>query len=158
LEPRLKIMPCIAALLSVAVASCFSNSFAAREVAAPVVARQTAPAQQPAATPVVIHITAQKSRYDPSSFHVKSGSNVQLHISALDRAHGFVINAYPDKAATPEPPGLVFSHPQKCWKIEKGQDVVIEFVARQPGTYAFQCCVFCGFGHLGMKGEIIVDP
>jgi heme/copper-type cytochrome/quinol oxidase subunit 2 len=148
----------MAILLVVGMAFWFSNSLAACGILPALVAMQAGPAPKPAAVPVVIHITAQKSQYSPSSVHVKSGSTVELHIAAVDRAHGFVINVYPDKAATSESAGLVFAHPQNCWKIEKGQEAVIEFVARQLGTYAFRCCVFCGFGHLGMKGEIIVDP
>lgn len=118
---------------------------------------QTSPGAKPLPA-VVIHIRAEKSRYDPSSIRVKAGSNVELHIVAVDRAHGLLINSYPDKAATSGAPGLVFEHPQNCWKIEKGQEAVIRFTARQPGTYAFRCCVFCGFGHLGMKGELVVEP
>ncbi len=115
-------------------------------------------AQTSAPQPVIIQLTAQKYHFDPSTVRVKSGSHVELHIKALDRSHGFSINTYPDKAASTGPPGLVFTDPQSCWRIEKGQEVVIKFVANQPGTYAFKCCVFCGFGHMGMKGELIVDP
>jgi heme/copper-type cytochrome/quinol oxidase subunit 2 len=150
-------------MFAVAFTACLSSSFAASQSAAPVIATQTAPAQQapepqPGAAPAVIHVTAVKYRFDPSPIHVKNGATVELHITASDRAHGFLVNAYPDKAAAPESPGLVFSHPQNCWRIAKGQEVVIEFVVRRPGSYAFRCCVFCGLGHLGMKGEIIVDP
>lgn len=120
---------------------------------------QGASASQPPIAPTVIHVTAQKYHFDPSPIHVSDGATVELHIMAVDHAHGFLANIYPDRAAaTPVSPALVFTHPQNCWKIEKGQEVVIEFVARRPGTYAFRCCNFCGFGHLGMKGEIIVDP
>jgi heme/copper-type cytochrome/quinol oxidase subunit 2 len=126
-------------------------------------APQSAAAQSPATgtlvtNPVVIHMTAQKYRFDPSPVHVKSGSHVQLLIKALDRIHGFSINTFPDKAAAKEPSGLVFDHAEKCWHIEVGKETEIDFEARQPGTYAFKCCDFCGMGHMGMKGELIVDP
>jgi heme/copper-type cytochrome/quinol oxidase subunit 2 len=111
-----------------------------------------------AATLVVIHMTAQKYRFDPSPVHVKSGSHVQLLIKAVDRTHGLSINTYPDKAGSKEPPGLVFAHAEKCWRIEMDKETEIDFEARQPGTYAFKCCNFCGMGHMGMKGELIVDP
>jgi heme/copper-type cytochrome/quinol oxidase subunit 2 len=107
---------------------------------------------------MVIHMTAQKYRFDPSPVHLKTGSQVRLFIQAQDRPHGFSINTYPDKAASTEALGLVFAHPEKCWRIEVGKDTEIDFEARQPGTYAFKCCVFCGMGHMGMKGELIVDP
>jgi heme/copper-type cytochrome/quinol oxidase subunit 2 len=111
-----------------------------------------------AGPPAVIHMTAQKYHFDPSPVHVKSGSQVKLFIQAEDRAHGFSINTYPDKAAAKEAPGLVFADPEKCWRIEMGKETEIDFVAKEAGTYAFKCCNFCGLGHLGMKGELIVDP
>lgn len=161
MKHRLKISPYMAAWLVVALILSTSILSAGGLAVAPVESVQSsgqATAQRSAPAPTVIHLTAEKSRYDPASLHVKAGSTVELHITAVDRSHGFLINAYPDKAATAQSPGLIFPHPQTCLKIEKGQEAVITFEARTPGTYAFRCCVFCGFGHLGMKGELIVDP
>lgn len=105
----------------------------------------------------VITMTAKKYEYSPASVHVKKGTKVQLKITALDHQHGFKINVYPDGGNTKTAPGLAFTAPQDCWAIPKGQTITIEFVANTSGTYPFKCCKFCGFGHMGMKGEIVVD-
>ncbi|MGB6876471.1 MAG: cupredoxin domain-containing protein [Candidatus Acidiferrales bacterium] len=105
----------------------------------------------------VIDMTAKKYNFTPTPVHVKKGTKVQLRITALDHQHGFKINVYPDGGDTKSSPGLEFTAPQDCWTIPKGQTVTIEFVAKTPGSYPFKCCKFCGFGHMGMKGELIVD-
>ena len=106
----------------------------------------------------VISVTAKKYEFDPSPIHVKQGSQVQLKITAKDHAHGFKISEVPDSAPSNGKPGLVFSSPQDCTKIEEGQTATVEFTAQTPGTYSFRCCVHCGWHHRGMKGELIVDP
>jgi cytochrome c oxidase subunit II len=106
----------------------------------------------------VITVTAKKYEYDPSPIRVKQGTKVRLNITATDHDHGFKISPFPDGAEKTGDPGLVFSSPQDCTKIEKGQTVTVEFVAQKAGTYSFRCCVVCGFHHHSMKGEVIVEP
>ena len=120
-------------------------------------ARNPARQQTPAQNVQVVNMTAKKYEYTPASVHVKKGTKVQLRITALDHQHGFKINVYPDGGDTKGAPGLVFTAPQDCWTIPKGQTLTIEFVANTAGSYPFKCCKFCGFGHMGMKGELIVD-
>jgi heme/copper-type cytochrome/quinol oxidase subunit 2 len=48
--------------------------------------------------------------------------------------------------------------PKDCYRLEKGQQVSVTIEAKTPGTYTFKCCVHCGLGHGGMKGQLIVDP
>jgi cytochrome c oxidase subunit II len=105
----------------------------------------------------VIEVSAKKYEYTPSTIHVKKGTKVQLRITATDHQHGFKVNVYPDGGNTKGEPGLVFTSPQDCWTIAKGQTVTIEFEAKTAGSYPFKCCKFCGFGHMGMKGQIVVD-
>ncbi|HEV2422319.1 MAG TPA: cupredoxin domain-containing protein [Candidatus Acidoferrales bacterium] len=105
----------------------------------------------------VINMTAKKYVFNPSPVHVKKGAKVQLRVTSLDREHGLKINVYPDGGSTKGEPGLVFTSAQDCWSVPKGQTVTIEFVAKTAGSYPFKCCKFCGFGHMGMKGQIIVD-
>jgi cytochrome c oxidase subunit II len=100
----------------------------------------------------VIEVTAKKYEYSPSPIHVKSGSKVQLKITATDHDHGFKVESDDGKAA-----GLIFTTSKDCWQLEKGQTTTIEFVAKTPGTYTFKCCHSCGFGHGHMKGQIVVD-
>lgn len=120
--------------------------------------RETSQSATQAQNVQVVEMTAKKYRFTPSPVHVKRGMRVQLRITALDHVHGFKINIYPDGADAKGAPGLLFTTPKECWRLEKGQVTTIEFIAETAGSYPFKCCVFCGFGHLGMKGELIVDP
>lgn len=105
----------------------------------------------------VIELVAKKYEYSNSPVHVKSGTKVQLKITASDHDHGFKIAAVPDGAQRNGPDGLVFSSAQECWQLKKGETTTIEFLAQTPGTYTFKCCHTCGLGHKGMKGQIIVE-
>lgn len=105
----------------------------------------------------VIELTAKKYEYSPSPVHVKSGTKVQLKITAMDHDHGFKISAVPDGAPAGSKPGLLFTSPEDCWELGKGKTTVIEFVAQTPGTYSFKCCHLCGLGHRGMKSQLIVE-
>ena len=106
----------------------------------------------------VIEVTAKKYEYNPAPIRVKRGNRIQLKITATDHAHGFRINSFPEGGEAGRSPGLVFSSPQDCVRIEKGQTATVEFVAQTAGTYQFKCCVRCGWQHRSMKGEVIVEP
>jgi cytochrome c oxidase subunit II len=106
----------------------------------------------------IIEVTAKKYEFNPSPIHVKQGTKVQLKITALDRAHGFKINLYPDGSDMKGDPGLVFTSNEDCLKIEKGSPEVVEFVAHTQGTYSFKCCKHCGLDHKRMKGQLVVEP
>ncbi len=105
----------------------------------------------------VMEITAKKYEYSASPIHVKSGTKVQLKITATDHDHGFKIAAVPDGTVTNGTAGLIFTSPQDCWQLKKGETTLIEFLAQASGTYTFRCCHTCGVGHRGMKGQIVVD-
>jgi cytochrome c oxidase subunit II len=105
----------------------------------------------------IIEVSAKKYEYSPSPVHVKAGTTVQLKITAVDHDHGFKIGAEVDGARPGGKAGLVFSSPQDCWQLEKGETTTIEFLAQTSGTYTFKCCHTCGLGHRGMKGQIIVE-
>jgi cytochrome c oxidase subunit 2 len=105
----------------------------------------------------VIQVTARKYEYSPAPIHVKRGAKIQLMITAIDHDHGFSIFPVPDGADSNGPAGLVFTSPQECWQVKKGETTTIEFQAQTPGTYSFKCCHVCGLGHRGMKGQLVVD-
>lgn len=105
----------------------------------------------------VIELSAKKYEYSPSPVHVKAGTRVQLKITATDHDHGFKISVVLDGAEQGGKAGLVFTSPQDCWQLKKGQTATIEFLAQTSGTYTFHCCHTCGLGHRGMKGQIVVD-
>jgi cytochrome c oxidase subunit 2 len=88
-----------------------------------------------------IRMTAKKYEYDPAVITVKQGQRVRLIITALDHDHGFKIDAL---------------HVDEL--LKKGESTAIEFTADMTGTFPFQCSHFCGLGHKGMKGELIVEP
>ena len=90
----------------------------------------------------VITVTAKKYEFDPSPIRVKQGFKISPFAEGTEKGD----------------PGLVFSSPQDCTKIEKGQSATVEFLAQKAGTYHFRCCTVCGFHHRSMKGELIVEP
>jgi len=108
----------------------------------------------------VIRMTAKKYEFSPSPIHVKAGIRIQLKITAIDRDHGFKISVVPNGADAPIHPGLEFNPPQQNngWKLKKGEETKIEFVAKTPGTYEFSCSADCGIHHGRMKGQLVVDP
>ncbi|MGH9454903.1 MAG: cupredoxin domain-containing protein, partial [Terriglobia bacterium] len=60
---------------------------------------------------------------------------------ALDREHGFKLAEFGINE-----------------KLPKAKPVTVEFTASKPGTFKFNCSVFCGMGHHRMKGKLIVEP
>jgi cytochrome c oxidase subunit 2 len=111
----------------------------------------------PPANVQVIEVTAKKYEFSPSPVRVKQGTKVQLKITATDHTHGFRITPVANGGGKGNE-GLVFSPFPGCVKIEEGHTETLEFVAKTPGTYAFSCCVHCGWRHRSMKGELIVEP
>ena len=120
-------------------------------------APSSAESGQTGAKTQVIEMTAKKYVFEPSPIHVKQGTRVQLKITSIDHAHGFQVELFPEGADKKGSPGLAFSSPKECFKIQKHETETIEFVAQMAGTYRFKCCVDCGFHHKAMKGELIVE-
>ena len=112
---------------------------------------------KPEAPVFVFEMTAQKYDYTPDIVRVKPGTRVQLKIRAIDRTHGFKIRLYPEGSPEKGEPGLQMKDNQNEFKLEHNQERIIEFVALRPGTYVFRCSVFCGMGHRGMNGKVIVE-
>lgn len=105
----------------------------------------------------VVEMTAKKYEYSPDEIHVKVGIRVQLKVRALDRAHGLKVDLYPKGEPEEGPPGLKFVDERNNVRVEKNEVQVLEFVAERPGRYQFECSVFCGLGHHGMDGWLIVE-
>ena len=108
----------------------------------------------------VIQMTAKKYEYSPSPLHVRLGTKVQLKITAIDGDHGFKIATVPAGADPNAPAGLEIASPEykDGWRLRKGKQTTIEFVAHTAVKYEFRCSVTCGFGHGRMKGQFFVDP
>jgi len=92
-----------------------------------------------AETEQVVQITAKKFEYSPKDITVKKGVPVVLEFTSLDRLHGF---SCPDLGVRSDIP------PNKVTRLR--------FVPEKAGTFPFHCDNFCGGGHEGMTGTIIV--
>jgi cytochrome c oxidase subunit II len=90
--------------------------------------------------PKEFKLTAKKYGFSPDTITVKQGDKVRLTITALDKDHGFKIEAF---------------HVDE--KLPEGQPVNVEFTADQAGTFPFACSKFCGLGHSKMKGKLTVE-
>lgn len=84
-------------------------------------------------------MTAKKWDFSPSTITVNKGDTVKLHIKSIDVTHGFGL---PDFGINEN--------------LAPGKTVDVEFVADKTGTFTFACTVFCGSGHGGMKGQLVV--
>jgi cytochrome c oxidase subunit 2 len=85
-------------------------------------------------------LTAKKYEFSPNTITVKQGDKVRLTVTALDRDHGFKIEAF---------------HVDE--KLPKGEAATVEFTADQAGTFPFVCSRFCGLGHSKMRGKLVVE-
>jgi cytochrome c oxidase subunit II len=86
-----------------------------------------------------VELQAMKFDYLPDQVTVKKGKPVVLELSTLDRLHGF------------DAPTLGL-HTQ----IEPGAPTILRFTPEKAGSYGIHCDIFCGDGHEGMAGHIIV--
>lgn len=93
-----------------------------------------------AAETKVIQMTAEKYHFTPETISVNQGDRVVLEITATDTEHGFGLAAFDIDRDLPP-----------------GQTVRIEFTADQKGEFSFKCTNFCGWGHFGMSGKLIVS-
>ncbi|HSL22806.1 MAG TPA: cupredoxin domain-containing protein [Vicinamibacterales bacterium] len=87
-----------------------------------------------------IDVTASRFQFEPATISVAQGDTVRLRLRSADRSHAFAIKAFRVKALIPK----------------GGETVTVEFVADQAGTFAFTCAEYCGTGHSGMKGRLVV--
>jgi cytochrome c oxidase subunit 2 len=115
--------------------------------------------QDSAAAPAVqvIEMTGDKYEFAPADIHIKNGTHVQLKLHSVDKEHGIKIDPFAEGAKKDGAPGLRFDGKNDTGKVVKGADGTLDFVAEQPGTYRFECSIFCGLGHGRMKGKITVD-
>ncbi len=90
-------------------------------------------------TPREIPVVAKNWEYQPNVIELCSGERVRLLIETQDRDHGFEFKAVGVKV-----------------KLPKGKTTSVEFTAPAPGTYEFKCAFYCGKGHKGMKGQVVV--
>lgn len=85
-------------------------------------------------------IVAQRWSFIPSEIRVKEGDFVRLKIKSIDVLHGIAIPDY----------GI-------SENLSPGKETVIEFLADKKGTFDFFCSAYCGAGHSGMTGKLVVE-
>jgi hypothetical protein len=79
------------------------------------------------ASPQVIEVRAKEYEHSPAPIHVNSGVNILLKITATDHDHGFLILTVPDGASPDRSAGLVFTSPQDCRQLKKGETTRLNF-------------------------------
>ncbi len=94
----------------------------------------------PLTAPREIRITAHQFSFTPSEVRVKLGEKIRLVAQSTDVTHGLSIPAFNVNLT-----------------LEPGKEATAEFVADQKGTFPFFCNSFCGSGHAGMSGSLIVE-
>jgi cytochrome c oxidase subunit II len=95
--------------------------------------------EAPAANARVITIIAKQFEYIPATITVKKGVPVRLILTSQDVTHGFAIDAFKINVT-----------------VEKGKETVVDFTPDRAGTFEYYCSVFCGYGHMGMRGTLTV--
>ena len=106
-----------------------------------VFAFMTSAADQAGQQGQVVKITAKKFEYSPNEIRIKTGVPTAFEFTSLDRIHGFTVPDLGGIRAT----------------IEPGKVTRVTILAPKAGTYEFHCDLFCGDGHEGMTGKIIVE-
>ena len=87
-----------------------------------------------------IDVVASRFQFEPATITVAQGDSVRLRLHSADRSHGLAIKAVRVKALIPK----------------TGEAVTVQFVADQAGAFDITCSEYCGSGHAGMKGTLIV--
>ena len=90
--------------------------------------------------PRVIEVLAKRFEFEPARIEVAEGETVRLVVRSADGMHGVGIKKF--KVAEEVPRG--------------GVPVTIEFTATAVGEFDIMCSEFCGKGHGGMKGKLVV--
>jgi cytochrome c oxidase subunit 2 len=88
----------------------------------------------------VVKLEAKKFAYTPDRIVLKKGQPVVLEITSVDFTHGFKIPDWNIRADLP---------PGQVTKVHLNPDTA--------GEFDFLCDNFCGDGHEGMSGKIVVE-
>ena len=94
---------------------------------------------QAVATPRVVPVVARKFVFIPGEIAVKRGESVVLEFTAPEVAMGFFCAELDLRAL-----------------IIPGQPARVPFTPARAGRFDFICDVFCGDGHEGMQGHLLV--
>lgn len=96
-------------------------------------------AVEPSSEVKEFRIEARQFVFEPETIEVNKGDKVRLIVTSKDVPHGIAIREYGINE-----------------RLEVNKPTTIEFTADKEGTFTAFCSVFCGSGHSGMKGKIVV--
>jgi cytochrome c oxidase subunit 2 len=88
----------------------------------------------------VISVTARQWSYTPSSIMLKKDVPVILELTSADVHHGFNLPDFGVRA-----------------DVIPDRKTRVKVVPDKTGTFAFHCDYFCGSGHEGMEGQVVVE-
>jgi len=88
---------------------------------------------------VVVQLQASRWSYDPETIELQKGVPVTFELRSSDVHHGFNV------------PGLGIRADVLPDRVTR-----VQVTPQQTGTFAFHCDYFCGQGHEGMEGQIVV--
>ena len=86
-----------------------------------------------------VSIIARNFEYLPNQIVVRKDQPVRIYLTSVDNPHGFALGDFKIKR-----------------EVDPGTVTVIDFVPNKTGEFPFHCSVFCGWGHVGMKGKLFV--
>ena len=107
---------------------------------APVVSDSSLSASQ--GKTVDVHVDSFDFGFTQDNVAIHQGDHVRLHVTSSDGTHGVTIPSL----------GLATG------RVANGAEEIIEFDAKEAGTFDYHCNVPCGSGHSSMRGQIVVQP
>ena len=91
-----------------------------------------------------IQVKAFQYGWEPENIVVKKEEKIRFVIETADVPHGFELE------------GIVIPGWDIDKAIKKEDKVILEVNAEEAGAWDLVCTVYCGPGHLGMRGKYIV--
>ncbi len=91
-----------------------------------------------------IELKSIQYRWEPDTIVVKKGEKIRFIIETIDVPHGFELE------------GIVIPGWDPDKTIRKGDKTILEVAADEAGMWDMVCTIYCGPGHVGMKGKYIV--
>lgn len=90
--------------------------------------------------PRTITVVAKRFSFEPARIEVTEGERVRLVVTSGDGVHGLEVKKFKVNKRIPR----------------GGDPVIIEFAASAVGEFPVLCSEYCGDGHEGMKGMLVV--
>ena len=91
-----------------------------------------------------IEVNAYQYGWEPENIVVKKGEKIRFMITSIDVPHGFELE------------GIIIPGWDVDKSINKGDKTILEVNADEAGAWDLVCTIYCGPGHIGMRGKYIV--